>query len=146
MTAFSTPFFVTLANNRFLYGKKDIGVSLRDDEELGAHTGLLCFESKKHESSITTTTSRYIWSHPGLKPFGNVLPIQCPGCWGLRTWSVRKKTADDIHLKCMGAECSQQLYFSRPPALDFVSGRYVDDGQHGQWLKENLGSETFAID
>jgi hypothetical protein len=146
MPVFSTSFFVTLTNNRFLYGKHDIGLSLCDDEELGAHSNLLCFESKKDHSSVTTTTSRYIWSHPGLKPFGNPLPIQCPNCKGLRTWDVLKKTADNIYLKCKGIECPQRLDFSRAPALNFVLGKYVDDGRYGQWLKEILSSETIARD
>ncbi len=59
MPVFSMPFFVTLANNRFLYGKHEIGLSLRHDEELGAHSDLLCFESKKDRSSAMTTTTRY---------------------------------------------------------------------------------------
>jgi len=144
MPVFSTPFFVTLANNRFLYGKHDIGMSLRDDEQLGPHSDLLCFEFKKDHRSVTT--SRYIWSHPGLKPFGNPLPIQCPDCKGLRTWTVLKKTADNIYLKCKGIDCSRSLDFSRAPALNFVLGKYVDDGLHGQWLKEILSSETIAIE
>jgi hypothetical protein len=142
MPVFSTPFFVALTYNRFLYGKHEIGHSLRHDEELGAHSDLLCFESKKDRSSATTTTTRYIWSHPGLKPFGNPLPIQCPDCKGLRTWDILKKTADNIYLKCKGLNCSQRLDFSRAPALNFVRGKYMDDGQHGQWLKEILNSET----
>jgi hypothetical protein len=145
MSVFSTPFFVTLTNNRFLYGKHDIGLSLRDDEVLGAHSDILCFESRKDHSSVTTTTGRYIWSHPGLKPFGNPLPMQCPDCKGLRTWEVLKKTADNIYLKCRGIKCPQRLEFSRAPALKFVLGRYVDDGRHGQWLKETLNSKTVAI-
>jgi hypothetical protein len=140
MPVFSTPFFVTLASNRFLYGKNDIGLSLLDDEQLGAHSDLLCFESKKHSSSITNTMSRYVWSHPGLKPFGNTLPIQCPSCKGLRTWVVLKKTPDIVVLKCSGAGCSRRLDFTRAPGLDFVLGRYVDDGRHGQWLRMAIDS------
>ncbi len=146
MPVFSTPFFVSLANNRFLYGKKDIGLSLHDDEQLGAHSDLICFESKKKDSSVKTTTSRYVWSHPGLKPFGNPLPIQCPACGGLWTWGVVKKTADNINLKCKSDTCSKQLAFRQDPALDFVLGKYVDDGRHGQWLKETLSSDMITID
>jgi hypothetical protein len=143
MPVFSTPFFVTLANNRFLYGKKDIGLSLRDEEELGAHSELFCFESKSDNSSVTVTTSRYVWSHPGLRPFGNLLPIQCPDCMGLRTWNVVKKSADNIYLRCngvkgSGVKCSRRFDFNRAPTLSFVLGRYTDDGRHGQWLKETL--------
>jgi hypothetical protein len=140
---FSMPFFVTLANNRFLYRKHEIGLTLRHDEELGAHSDLLCFESKKDRSSAMTTTTRHVWSHPGLKPFGNPLPIQCPACKGLRTWDIL--TADNIYLKCKGLNCSQRLDFDRAPALNFVLGKYMDDGRHGQWLKEILDSETTTI-
>jgi len=145
MPVFSTPFFLTFARQGFLFGKKDVGLSLHDDEQLGAHSDLLCLESKKEGCSITITTTRYAWSHPGLKPFGNPLPIQCPDCNGLRTWGVLKKTADEIHLRCKADGCSNRLYFSRPRVVGFVLGKYVDDGRHGQWLKEVLSSETSTL-
>jgi hypothetical protein len=126
MPTFSTAFFVNFAYNRFLYGKTDVGSALRDDEQLGPHTDLLCFQCDK--------ATRYFWSHPGQKPFGNPLPTQCQ-CHGLRTLVVAKKTKDRIFLKCRATDCTHELAFDRPPDAEFVTGEYRDDGHHGQWLQ-----------
>ncbi len=134
MPAFSVIFFVNFAYNRFLYGKNDVGSALRDDEQLGPHTDLLCFQCNAKGHSIKTTTTRYFWSHPGQKPFGNPLPTQCQ-CLGLRTLNVVKKTKDRIFLKCRATDCTREWAFDRPPDAEFVSGEYKDDGLHGQWLK-----------
>lgn len=134
MPAFSVTFFVNFAYNRFLYGKKDVGSALRDDEQLGPHTDLLCFQCDAKDHSIKFTTTRYFWSHPGQKPFGNPLPTQCQ-CGGLRTLEVVKKTKDGIFLKCRATNCGHKWAFGLPPDAEFVSGKYMDDGQHGQWLK-----------
>ena len=140
MPAFSTPFFVTFSHNRFLYKRQNVDRSIRDDEQLGAHTDLLCFESmrKTEGRQAGAVMTRYVWSHPGLKPFGNLLPTQCLDCWGLQTWDVVKKTKDIILLRCKAKACAYTLDFRRPSALQFVSGKFVDDGRHGQWLKETL--------
>jgi hypothetical protein len=142
MPYFSNLFFITFAYDKFLYGKKDVGASLRDDEQLGPHTDLFCFDSKTKDGSIIATTTRYLWSHPGVKPFGHPLPIQCSVCQGLRTWKVVTKTKDKIVLMCRANNCSNKLEHDRPPAAEFVGGKYVDDGRHGQWLKEILVSKT----
>jgi hypothetical protein len=131
MPTFSTLFFVTFAYNKFLYGK-DVESSIRDDERLGLHSDLLCFNSKKDGFTTAVTTTRYFWSHPGVKPFGNPLPIQCPACRGVQTWEVVTKSKDKIVLKCRANNCFNKLELSRPPATEFVGGKYMDDGRHGQ--------------
>lgn len=134
MPVFAASFFIDFAYNRFLLGKKDVGLSVRDNELLGPHSDLVCFECKKENGSVIATVTRYFWSHPGLQPYGNSLPTQCPRCHGLRTWGVAEKTENKILLKCK-AGCGKTLDFSRPSGAKFVSGRYEDDGRRGQWLK-----------
>ena len=149
MPVFSTPFFIALTRNRFLFGKNDVGVALCDDEQLGPHSDLLCLEcdkhdSGKHDSGIMIITTRYFWSHPGLKPFGQPLPTQCPDCLGLRTWGVLKKTADKIILKCKAKECSTRLEFTLPSGASYVLGGFVEGERHGQWLKETISSQNIT--
>lgn len=144
MPVFSTPFFIALTHNRFLFGKNDEGVSLCDDEQLSPHSDLLCLECKKHKhnSGITIITTQYFWLHPGLKPFGQPLPAQCPDCLGLWTWGVLKKTADKIILKCKAKECSTRSQFMLPLGASFVLGRFVEGECHGQWLKKTISFQN----
>src|SRR5258708_6655835 len=130
---FSSFAFMPVFFNAFLYCPHtqqipDVGVSLCDDEQLGPHSDLLCLECEKHEhdSGITIITTRYFWLHPGLKPFGQPLPAQCPDCLGLRTWGVLKKTVDKIMLKCKAKECSTRSEFTLPSGASFVLGRFVE--------------------
>jgi len=41
-----------------------------------------------------TISSKYVWGHREMQPWGQPLPAQCPECKSFRSWSKRKTRSD----------------------------------------------------
>ena len=134
MPVFGVQFFTTFALNRFLYLKGNILASLTDNEVLGPHTDIMAFEYE--EDLKKTGVKTYVWSNPGIKPFGKSLTQQCQSCKVLRPWKPTLMTADKITVECKS--CKIKLDYFRGDKLSY--GQSVSKmpygGKRGEWLYE----------
>jgi hypothetical protein len=136
MPTFTVPFISGFVYSRFLYKRTRLESTIYEHQVLGAHTDVVCFEYSRENQS--TTVTKYVWSHPGLKPYGQTLETQCPGCKGLRTWARKgAPQAEQITLRCKAAGCSQERVFSMPVGMAFVRGGDHGD-ERGAWMKITL--------
>jgi hypothetical protein len=136
MPTFTVPFISSFVYNLFLYKKTHLDSAIYEHQVLGAHTDVIYFEYSSQKQS--TAVTKYIWSHPGLRPYGQTLETQCPDCNGLRTWT-RKPSAqvEQITLKCKVANCPAEKVFSMPAGMTFIRGGGHED-ERGTWMKFTL--------
>ena len=72
--------------------------------------------------------TRYVWTHPKMRPWGHELPVQCPQCFWVRPWiSCHSETSAAFACK----HCDHRLRFSAPKEKNKRLGGAVHGGR---WL------------
>ena len=133
-------FIADVALHWFIHFKHPASV-LSYHAETGAHTDVYIFSPQN--------IRRYIWSHPGLHPLGNLLPIQCPKetCRALKAWHdpkviLNKNGTEElmITVKCKG--CGHALSYEKPEKLKRFGKGLVLRGREGEWYSEDMTSTS----
>jgi hypothetical protein len=57
-------------------------------------TAMVHLKRGKEDQMIGT---QYAWAHPAMRPWGQELPVQCPDCRSIRSFSRRRGGDPDIH-------------------------------------------------
>lgn len=121
----------------FIYRRNPVSGMLLNHQTLGSHSDIyLLYHSGAAE--------RLTWSQPGLRPFGNPLPIQCTGCMALKSYAPKAKANEDntdfglIKLTCKSKECKKVLEYSKPEGLRRVIKGEFMRGQVGEWYIEQV--------
>lgn len=117
----------------FIQGKK-FEVVLNDHHQVGAHTDIYLLEPG--------SSRRFIWSHPGRRPFGNPIPLQCIMCKSLRSWGppdvkcTSPARISSITLTCQ--YCNHFLTEAIPEGFVKFSKGKLDSTERGEWYVERL--------
>jgi hypothetical protein len=59
--------------------------NMLEQSELGMHTDVLLMTATP-EDTVPLRITRYKWIHASIRPWGNVLPLQCPQCGTPVVW------------------------------------------------------------
>jgi hypothetical protein len=94
-----------------------IGELLGTSPIVGRHTSIIHL-SKTPNGLIG---SKYVWAHPDMVPWGNVLPVQCPRCFSYRSFGQRLMgvgAATSMSFSCnglfKGQTCGKVITFPKP--------------------------------
>lgn len=64
---------------------------IQESSQLGLHSSILHF----HDAHVT----RYTWAHKDIKPWGHRIPLQCPQCGVIQTWTTTASKDDNSEYK-----------------------------------------------
>jgi hypothetical protein len=87
-----------VALNWFIHLKSPTSGFIGNHPTLGMHTDVYLFEKKGVQR-------RFTWSHPGLRPWGMVAPVQCPKCLSPKPWI---KPTVDLKLETITLTCGYE--------------------------------------
>ena len=98
------------------------------------HTNVVHLYYSQNGSKVLTDS--YIFSHPKLCPWGQWLPISCPSCSSLHSWSDPTHHQSTIIFACTRSGCSGLCTFPKLEGVEPV-GKEVNGGcwmvKSGQW-------------
>lgn len=126
----------------FLHWRKPIA-TLRDHSSVGAHTDIFMIEP---DGAIT----RFFWSHPTFKPFGNPMPVQCKKCFSLQPWTLEMFTIQKgelAHVSIRCKSCKDRLSFARTSVgkITRVGQRGQHDGtERGEWFYQMVDVSSWS--
>jgi hypothetical protein len=127
-----SPFLIKTLDQHLMRGhslRQVFSAILPQEVELGAHTGVVLLE--QHQQLT------YVWTHPGVRPWGFEVRPQCDQCLVLKPWKVTWEEWTII-LKC---RCGYELRFIKPPGLIIFGGKPNWRSTAGIW-----GYQTYRID
>lgn len=117
---------------KFSRSSQNIRGLLKRHPGLGAHTNIITF-------SPDGATTKYTWSHPTLRPYGQELPIQCKQCMCLTSFKllIPKHTKGNRHsqpivLVCQYELCKKELIFHKPKGYKLATSAAEKD-ERGEW-------------
>lgn len=107
---------------------------LRDETELGMHTGLV---------HITPDAAmRYIWTHRQTQPWGKYIPVQCPECFVVQQWATVWLDSSTYSFECINDMCGwkgkkkvaerYQFLAERPEGVELLHMKKVTGAS---WMK-----------
>jgi hypothetical protein len=100
---------------------------------LRSHTNIFIFFWDGKVSQIT-------WSHPGIHPFGVLLPIQCI-CKSLKPWSpcvTLNHTQNDLLSVCLICKyCGHSIQHLKPANLQYAGNGKIEKSDAGVWYVED---------
>lgn len=108
---------------------------LKDHHRVGAHTDIYIFKPDN-------IVKQYVWSHPGRRPFGQSIPLQCVICKSIKSWGKPdiKRTsgayATSYILTCQS--CGHMLRADRPANFIKYTPGPLDKSERGDWYLENI--------
>jgi hypothetical protein len=129
-------FLMDVALYWFIYMRTPISGMLLNHQVLGSHSDVYFLYDSGGVERIT-------WSHPGIRPFGSPLPIQCR-CKALKSFNPTAEmnsTQTDIQLvrlKCKNPLCSAVLEYVKPTGLRRVMKGKWARSEVGDWYIEQL--------
>ena len=98
------------------------------------HTNIVHLYYSQNGSEVLT--DNYIFSHPKLRPWGQWLPISCPSCSSLHSWSDPTRHQSTIIFACTRSGCLGLCTFRKLEGVEPV-GKEVNGGRwmvkSGQW-------------
>ncbi|KAI6027727.1 hypothetical protein BKA83DRAFT_4490280 [Pisolithus microcarpus] len=105
------------------------------------------FGSRTHTPIAALSPSiigyRYSWYHSHRRPWSNSLPIGCPGCGAIRSWSQSKHNLEGKHAKARVTSCLAcgRKVFSEP-----LQGEYQLQGNKVSGWKIRLFSHATMLE
>ena len=101
------------ALQHFIYNQGNLAPVICDQQELGAHTDMIEFQSEK--------ISTFRWTHPGACPMGYGISNQCPFCNRLKTLkpTIIHNTSQ-TSLACKF--CDYSKIYDQPLGWDWIYG------------------------
>jgi hypothetical protein len=94
---------------------------------VGRHTSIV--HLSKTEKGVAG--QKYVWSNEHVRPWGHVLPAQCPKCFSHLPWGkkvvARSKGNNTICFTCMGrkansSHCGNVVVYEKPENIVRISG------------------------
>ncbi|KAF8347333.1 hypothetical protein F5887DRAFT_957912 [Amanita rubescens] len=122
----------------FIYRRNPVSGMLLNHQVLGSHSDVYVLY---HSGSA----ERLTWSHPGHRPFGFPLPIQCTGCKALKSFIPKPQVNQEktdfslIRLVCNTKDCTNVLEYPKPPGLHRVMKGELLRSPVGEWYREVVG-------
>jgi hypothetical protein len=89
--------------------------------QLGLYTDIILMESLRVDENGVVQPRRairYVYSHPVARPFGFALGDQCPRCFCLTQFDLKKAGRTWIILRCK--DCKTKIGFQRPAGYWWV--------------------------
>lgn len=135
-------FIMNLSSEWFLHHKQPLTV-LRDHVAVGLHTDICTI---KLDGQIT----RFFWSHPAIKPFGNPLPLQCQKCWSVNPWIHDDSKIENGELSHVSIHCKVcKDIWAFPRTSEGTIKRVGLRGQHdaterGEWFYKLLNISSLS--
>jgi hypothetical protein len=127
-------FLMDTALHWFIYERSPISGMLSNHQTIGSHTDVYFFYCS---GSITRLT----WSHPGLRPFGTPLAVQCQ-CKTFKSWTPKvklNKLKDDIQsVTLVCRHCKHSVYYLKPANIRRVVNRKYERSEVGDWYMEDV--------
>ena len=77
---------------------------------IASHTDLILI----HHSTDQVVSTKFIWTHTDICPWGNKILVQCPECHTLCPWGPKSKKKSMIIFLCTTPSCSKSLHFKAP--------------------------------
>ncbi|KAI6127327.1 hypothetical protein F5141DRAFT_1060888 [Pisolithus sp. B1] len=113
--------------------------------ELRMHSDTFFFQSKVQTTSglplpssnpLSVIGIRYSWYHNHHRPWGTALPMSCPKCSSVRSWSRSKVGVDSANTivrisTCCSPECKYE-FFSYPPVGPY---EVIKENKSMGWIK-----------
>ena len=121
----------------FIYRRNPISGMLLNHQVLGSHSDVYVLYR-------SGSCQRLTWSHPGHRPFGFSVPIQCSNCKVIKsfipktTFDQDKKDYDVIRLMCKTKHCPIVLEYQKPPGLRRVMTGELSRSPIGEWYTEQV--------
>jgi hypothetical protein len=114
--------------------KQALESTLKSADDLGMHTNVI------HLSSAGTC--KYLWAQKDSQPWGQRLPLQCPGCGVFKSWAmVYSSDTKSYSVQCKNAACGKAKRRERwsfriepPPA----PRHNIPVDANSQWIKITL--------
>ena len=120
--------------HQFIYGRSLSPGVFSNHQVLGSHTDIYIFH---HDGNI----SRYTWSHPGIRPFGMPLRLQCQ-CKSLKPWApsvTLNSSKNDLQLVRLSCKyCGYTMEYRRPENLNRLAGGKCSRSEVGDWYIERM--------
>jgi hypothetical protein len=125
------PFLITLAQDIFVEGFDLIDrfrFLLPAATPFEHHTNILhlC-----HAQDVLHV-QRWTWMHRDVKPWGKILPAQCPGCSAIHTLECYMIERNAYRFKCRN--CPHTVYFE-PEPNDMITGPTLSGGR---WMRRDI--------
>jgi hypothetical protein len=125
MPAFTHTFIMDIGLQQFIYKRGKLSYTLRDHQELGAHTDIVEFRQDK----VLT----FVWTHPGARPMGHRITNQCPSCHRLKTMGPKvSNNGRNVILKCSG--CQEDKSYDLPSGWVWATRAPVKGDERGGWI------------
>ncbi|KAI5981573.1 hypothetical protein EDD15DRAFT_2379410 [Pisolithus albus] len=141
--------FIVAFGVRVVIQGHDLGEVFKDlldvSVELPMHTDAYIFEVKERAASGTPTIhvsgTRYLWFHSHRRPWGTPLPMSCPKCSSIRSWSPSKSGEDQSGAPgrismCQSPTCGFKHFSYQPQAPYEIIKTKVKDNEGKGWIKQ----------
>jgi hypothetical protein len=127
-------FMMDVALHWFIYGRKPISGMLKNHQVIGSHTDIFFFYRSGGVSRLT-------WSHPGIRPFGVPLALQCQ-CKSYKSWTpsvTLTATRDDVaSIRLVCKYCKHTAIYFKPNNIRRVAKGVADRSEVGDWYIEDM--------
>ncbi|KAI5986421.1 hypothetical protein EDD15DRAFT_2373408 [Pisolithus albus] len=115
--------------------------------ELPMHTDAYIFQVKGQTTSgdsnnaLRVCGTRYSWFHSHRRPWGTPLPMSCPKCSSIRSWSPSKSSEDQSGAPgristCRSPACGFKYFSYQPQAPYEIIKTRVKDKEAKGWIKQ----------
>ncbi|KAI0315751.1 hypothetical protein OF83DRAFT_1084753 [Amylostereum chailletii] len=130
--------FGELLNNSLTLGRHSRVVLFRR-QVVGVSAGVKRIQAKvDSDNEAEVKMYHYIWSSLRVRPWGVVLPSQCPGCKRMWSANIEGNNSGNLDIKnwpsvkvtCTGNECDFSLVINAPEGLHPAGG----EGPPGRWF------------
>lgn len=109
----------------FIYDRTNLVFILRGQQELGAHTDIIEFQSGK--------ISTFRWTHHGSRPMGFGFVDQCSNCHHLGTLKPIVIQDDaEVALKC--SNCKEKTVYKLTSGWKWVNKPPLKGDERGAWI------------
>jgi hypothetical protein len=126
------PFLIALAQDIFIEGfdlTHRLQFLLPAATHFEHHTNILHF----CRTPDALCVQRWTWMHKDVKPWGKILPTQCPGCSAIHTLECYLKDRETYGFKCQ--HCRYMVHFDAEPD-NLITGPTTPSG--GRWMRRDI--------
>ncbi|KAI6023249.1 hypothetical protein PISMIDRAFT_114950 [Pisolithus microcarpus 441] len=143
--AFTVPYLQSLLDNTIIQGfpiSNAAKVALNDCGMLGRHSSIILFTWQEEALVV----EKFLWTDKHLKPWGHLLPVQCPQCGTIQKL-VGGSAEKAISFECKYSNCGKNMGADRrslPPKTFTFSipenATWLPQGKRGtsSWLQITL--------
>ncbi|KIK10852.1 hypothetical protein PISMIDRAFT_20025 [Pisolithus microcarpus 441] len=143
--------FIVAFGSRVVIQGHDLGEVFTDllnvSVELPMHTDAYLFQFEEQmasdvpnpsSSAVHIKGTRYSWYHTHRRPWGCPLPMSCPKCGSIRSWSPSKQGEDSSGAPgristCQSPACGFQMFSYQPHSYQVIK---VKVGEGMGWIKQ----------